>query len=124
MVADIDLADVEDGEVVVAGEVVADEDVFASVAVEGLGNPHTLAHSAKHLLQVTVLGQIVAPVDGVEDLALPNGLGLEGDQFLVGIRILYSCVTFFQIRHSIIFESAICTLHTSHFQCSCRHIPY
>lgn len=73
MVADIDLADVEDGEVVVAGEVVADEDVFASVAVEGLGNPHTLAHSAKYLLQVTVLRHIVASINGVEDLALPDG---------------------------------------------------
>ena len=95
VVADIDLADVEDGEVVVAGEVVADEDVLASVAVERLGNPHTLAHRSQHLLQVTVLRHVVAPVDGVEDLALPNGLGLEGDQFLVGIRILYSCITLF-----------------------------
>ena len=51
VVTDINLTDVEDGEVVVAGEVIADEDVLAAVAVEGLGDPHTLAHRTQHLIK-------------------------------------------------------------------------
>ena len=48
MVADTHLVDVEDGEVVVACEVVADEDVRATVAVEALGYPDPFAHTAEH----------------------------------------------------------------------------
>lgn len=41
-------------------------------------------------------------VDGVENLALPDGLGLEGNQFLVGIRVLDSSVTFLQVGHIVV----------------------
>lgn len=88
----------------VAGEVVADEDVLAAVAVKGLGNPYAFAYRAEHLLQLSILRHIVAPIDGVEDLALPDGLGLERDKFLVGIGVLQAGVAFFEVGHIVVIQ--------------------
>ena len=50
MVTNSHLANVQDGKIVVAGEIVPDMNILPSVAVEILCNPHPLSYGAEHLL--------------------------------------------------------------------------
>jgi hypothetical protein len=75
---------------------------FSMVFMTFAGTPPTKVLSGTSLLitapaATTTLLPMVTSVDGVENLALPDGLGLESNQFLVGIRVLDSIVTFIQV---------------------------
>ena len=51
---------------------------------------------------LSVLRHVVAPVKGIEDFALPDGLGFQRNQFLVGIRVLDTGVAFFEVGHTFV----------------------
>ena len=102
MVADIYLTDVKNGQVKIASEVIADMDVLATVAAERLGNPHSLANAAQHLLQIGILGFIVPTVNGIVFLAPLDGLSLTGYQFFIGIAVLQTSLHFLHLRNSVI----------------------
>ena len=55
MVADINLSDVEDGQIEIASEVIANKDVLTTVAAEGLGYPYPFTYTSKHLFKIGVL---------------------------------------------------------------------
>ena len=99
VVADIDLPDVQQGQVVVAGEVVADVNVPAVVTVEGLGDPHALAHMAQMFLQHGPLGVKVQGIQGVELLAPDDGLLLEPIHLLIVVAVFQTGAQFLQFGH-------------------------
>ena len=55
IVANADFTDIQDGQIVVPGEVVADKDILAVVAVESLGNPDLIAFVTEVLGQTCIL---------------------------------------------------------------------
>ena len=99
VVADADLSDVEDGEVVVAGEIVPDEDVPAAVTVERLGNPDPLTDASEHPCKLFILGRVVGPVDCVEPFALPDRGRLAGHHLWVVEAVRESRVAFLEFCH-------------------------
>ena len=58
MVSDINFSDVEYSQVEIASEVIADKDVFAAVATEGLGYPYSFTDAAQHFFQIVIDTQI------------------------------------------------------------------
>ena len=48
VIANIYFPDIENGQVVIAGKIVADKNLFAVVAVEGLADPDFLADTSQH----------------------------------------------------------------------------
>ena len=85
-------------------EVVANEYVLTTIAIEGLCNPDALTYCTKHLSQVAVLRFIVGAIDSIKSLALYYGTSLAGYHFRISIRIFQSSIAFLKFRHGAIFS--------------------
>ena len=65
MITDIHLANVENRQIEVAGEVVSYENVLSAIAAESFCYPDALANCTQHLLEVLVLSIIILAVNSV-----------------------------------------------------------
>ena len=102
IVADTDFPDVEDSQIIVPGKVVADIDVLAVVAVEGLGNPYLVTLVTEVFREASVLRLIVRIVNGIVFTAEEDGPLFEGLHFRIIVAVLQSCLEFFQLCYRLI----------------------
>ena len=108
MVADIDLADIEDRQVEIAGEVITNKDILPAIAAERFCYPHALTYRTQHLLQVLILRGIVGAVNRVIQFTLTNSLAFARNHLRVCKRIRQPCVAFFQFGHAYRNSLFIC----------------
>ena len=66
VIPDIDLPDVQHGDIVIAREVAANMNILPVVTVEGLGDPDLFAHASEILLQDSTLRLEVQRIERIE----------------------------------------------------------